>query len=168
MSSRKMSERDIEEFVDFHQSYVSQYIALADLKAQISLAILGGFLVFLSSYGLPFQKMKCGPYEWFHALSDAGIVIQILSCLFFIDVFRPRSNSSDSGLVYFGSVAKFESARQYYECLRDSSLSSVLEARAAHCYDLSKISTRKYDNLGIGIWLGLVGVFLTLPAIALR
>jgi len=149
-------------FSEFHEGYVSRYIQLADTKASWIFALVSALIVFLITSD-DFEK-----FDLF-AVENCLLVILLLltfgmliiSAIFAFLVIAPNLRSpSGEGLVFFGSVAKHENSGAYVNKVSGLSEQEMANLRLQHCYDLSKVCSKKYNRLKVSIWLGSIGVLL--------
>lgn len=149
-------------FSEFHEGYVSRYIQLADTKASWLFALVSALIVFLvtSDY---FETIDLFAVEncFLTVLLSLTFGMLIISAIFAFLVIAPNLRSpSGEGLVFFGSVAKHENSAAYVSKVSGLSEQEMANLRLQHCYDLSKVCSKKYNRLKVSIWLGSIGTFL--------
>ena len=154
-------------FAEFHEEYVSKYIALADTKAAWMFTITAGLIAYLGG-NENYLSLLLNP-EWggAYCTKAATMLMLALSALFSFLVIVPRVPTSGEGVVYFKTVASKSSADDYVESVGKKSTSELAEARLVHCYDISRVCARKYNALRISMWAGFIGLFLACGAFAL-
>ena len=143
------------EFAEFHQAYVSQYIALADTKAAWSFALTSGILGYLISVDSLKELLQQPLWAPACVLFATVIILLFLSSLCSFLVIAPRLSASGEGLVFFRYVAAESDAASYARAVANASESELTHARIKHSFDLSRVCTRKYDYLIKAMWLGL-------------
>jgi len=145
-------------FANFHEQYVGKYIQLADSKASFVFAFATGISAYLltsknileivirPSLSLPF-------FIW-----STIIVLLALSAAFAFFVIFPRQSTSSGDLVFWKSVASFNSAEEYVRSFSNVESSEIAHQRLKHCYDLSKICVTKYELLRRSMLAGVTGI----------
>lgn len=158
------------EFSEFHEGYVSRYIQLADTKASWVFALTSALLVFMvsdSDLNKLYLVLKGD-------LIGTSIIIIIfafllMGALFSFLVIAPNLRSpSGESLVFFKSVADQKDSGTYVTNVAKLDDHEMTNLRLQHCYDLSKVCTRKYKYLKRSIWLGAIGAFLLVALVFLR
>jgi hypothetical protein len=143
------------DFAEFHEGYVSRYIELADTKASWAFAIAAGAIAFMAGND-HIRAMLGGDWNSAFVLVLTTSMLLLVSSVFSFLVIAPRlGNSSGEGLVYFGAVAQMKSAEAYVRAISSHTEAQMTEARLKHCYELSRICTRKYEYLGKAICVGI-------------
>lgn len=150
--------KSLTDFADFHQTYVSHYIQLADTKAGAVITVTGALIAYLLSKS---EFLSVPPLSSavaaMHALT---LGLLALSFVFGFWVVSPRGKES-SGPVYFGSVAAFGDAESYRHHLNDMSEEQLANARIDHCFALAQVCTDKYAKLRWAMLTGMTGLLLT-------
>lgn len=147
------------DFAQFHESYVSRYIGLADTKASWAFAIAAGAIGYMAGNDHIRATLHTG---WGPptALYVTAAALLLTSAIFSFLVIAPRLGSySGEGLVYFGAVAQRKSADEYVSAIASQSEAQLTEARLKHCYEISGICARKYAFLGKAIVVGIPALF---------
>ena len=156
-------------FAEFHESYVSRYIQLADTKAAWSFAISASLLAFVVARA-DLQNMFASFSD--NAISSvllaATILLLIGSAFCSFAVIRPRLSTSGESLIYFGAVAKKQSSDHFVRDVAIKSASEIAELRLKHSFDISKICMQKYQNLVIAFNLGICGFIGLLILLSLQ
>lgn len=147
----------------FHQHiYVTEYIKLADQKAAVIFAAVTGMLCYFFNTGL--QKMWLKPIQTWSAL-DFLCLLAMLSLAIGLcaacAVLVPLLRKSHRGLVFFGSVAEFESSTAYASEALSTPHQRLTRAILQHTYDLSKTCSTKYTKLVVAIWGAIIGTVLS-------
>ena len=153
-------------FAEFQEDYVRHYVSLADTKATIILGLVTTFLTYLTGRE-KFGDLVLHPgHNWQWPIADVAVALLVGSAVAAFSVIVPRTARGGERIVYFDTVAKYPSRRDYMDdvCRRsDGELASV---RLSHCYDVSRICARKYWWLRWAVWLGVIGIALGLPVLA--
>lgn len=154
------------EFANFHEGYVRHYIALADTKAALLFGLTSTFIAYMFSkpafHALLFEPTCAWP-TW---LAWASVALIAAGAGFSAWVIAPRLKTTGEGLVFFGAVRAHTDASAYVAAVRSVSADLLADARLKHCYDISAVCWRKYQNLRWAIWLGVAGLVGALPLLA--
>jgi Family of unknown function (DUF5706) len=154
------------EFANFHEGYVRHYISLADTKAAVLFGLTSTFIAYLFSkpvfHALLF-KATCAWPSW---LAWASTVLLAAGAGHAAWVIAPRLKTTGEGIVFFGSVRAQADANRYVEVVRSAGVDRLIDARLRHCYDVSEVCWRKYQNLRRAIWLSVAGLVGALPLLA--
>jgi hypothetical protein len=143
-STPLLTQAEIAAFADFHEQYVSKNIQLADAKAAAVVAACSAAIAFLVSEPF-FRASALG----FSTLSDflACLALATLavgaSLAFWVIV--PRLGTSGRGLVFWGDVASYKNAHDYFGTVQTTPFSIVTTERLSHCFDLAKVCVRKME-----------------------
>ena len=89
------------------------------------------------------------------------LVVVLLATAAFcsVRVIVPRLFTSHAkGLIFFGTVSNHAKAQDYVDVIARADEATLTNARLAHCYDLSKVCTRKYQWLRAALWIGIAAV----------
>lgn len=155
-------------FSEFHEEYVSRYIALADTKAAWMFTITAGLVAYLCGHENYLQVLISPELSFAYCSKATAMLALVLSALFSFLVIVPRAPTSGEGIVYFKTVASKPSAKAYIDSVGKKNTSELASARLAHCFDISRVCTRKYRSLRISMWVGLGGLLLACCAFAVR
>lgn len=151
------------DFAGFHEGYVRHYIALADTKAAVLFGLASAFITFLFSkpafHALLF-KSTCSWPSW---VAWICIALLITGAGIAAWVIAPRLKTTGEGLVFFGAVRAHSSGEDYVNAVRSAGADRLAEAQLRHCYDVSAVCWRKYQNLRRAIWLSVAGLAASLP-----
>jgi|Laugresu1bdmlbsd_1035121.scaffolds.fasta_scaffold03129_2 hypothetical protein len=151
------------DFAAFHESYVRHYIALADTKAGVIFTLTAGVLGYLINIDEVRAALLAPAFSKVFVFSGLALLFLGAAATLSFLVIAPRlSSASNEGLVFFGAVAARERADQYLQNIAASSEEDLTKARISHCYDVSKICSRKYGLLKKAIWLTPVSLILAL------
>lgn len=145
-------------FAEFHQGYVTGYIEFADTKASWVFAITAGLLAYIFSSDEIRMILVLPGWNVPSLLVAATVLLLALSAVFSFLVISPRFSRSGEGVVFFGSVAKKESADTFVRDIAAMSESALTEARLKHSYDISRICARKYGHLRVAFWTGILAL----------
>lgn len=143
-------------FLSLVHSYLWSAVTLADQKAGFLFASSSAFLGYLMSDGI-LRQMRSPSSLWLQWSAVASLILLLTSIGLAINVVMPRLGGSKEGLIYFRAIACRKMREHYVFDLLSSTQGSLNTALAQHSYELSKICTRKYQYLRIGIWVGLSG-----------
>jgi len=142
-----------------HQ-YLSEYIRFADQKAGFTFAATSGFLA-LTFKTVIHDKWLVGLSSWglLECMAFAATLLTCISILLAVAVVLPRLPSEQKGLIYWGSIARFETAGSYVEAILRLDLTDIVAYLAEHNHVLARIAHRKYTLLTLAMWFGLAGLF---------
>lgn len=150
------------DFAEFQEAYVRHYIGLADTKAAWSFTIASGVLAYLVGQAEVRAALLAPECSIKFMLLVGSVISLVLSAFFAFRVVAPRLTSqSGEGVVFFGAVAAKASAEAYIRDVVSRSHAELTSARLQHCYDVSKICTKKYGSLKKSIWFGVPALSLT-------
>lgn len=157
------------DFAEFQEEYVRSYISLADTKATWAFTIASGVLVYLIGTGKTKDALLTPVLSWPYATLLASIALLVISSFFSFRVVAPRLTSkSEEGIVFFGSVALKNDAKNYVSDVAAHDPAELIEARLRHCFDVSTVCAGKYASLKKAIWFGLPALAVTLVAVLLN
>ncbi|NTZ08624.1 Pycsar system effector family protein [Burkholderia metallica] len=143
--------------------YMREYIRNADQKAVFYFTICSALLAFehTQSWSLRWTKFPTtwGIVDLTTFVSMAGLA---LSAAAFLLVVLPRLGGSPRGLIFFRSVANYESSNDYISDVVKRSESDLASEKLRHCYELSKIASSKYIWIGYGLRIGAVALLCSL------
>jgi Family of unknown function (DUF5706) len=154
------------EFANFQEGYVRHYISLADTKASLLFGLASAFIAYLFSkpvfHALLFNP-TCTLPSW---LAWASTGLLAAGAGYAAWVIAPRLKTTGEGLVFFGAVRAHADAGAYAEAVRSAGADGLADARLRHCYDVSGVCWRKYQNLRRAICLSVAGLMGALPLLA--
>lgn len=150
------------DFAEFQEAYVGRYITLADTKASWAFAIAAGVLAYLFSKSALRAQLLDPSWTSHFVLLIPPLALLVASAICSFLVITPRLSNSGEGLVFFGAVSKLPDASRYVEEVGRRSEAQLTELRLKHCFDVSKLCTRKYDLLRKAILLGVAGLVAAL------
>lgn len=148
------------------KSYLLEMIKMADDKAKACFAVSTAILVYLFNVK-PNSSFAVGrPVDWSFTLQSAiwttsSIVLLISSALSFF-VLLPRMGTSVRGIIFFSSIAEFESASHYAENISMRNSTALFKHGAMHNFELSTVAVKKYKALRRAMTSGFFGVMLLL------
>jgi hypothetical protein len=145
-------------FAEFHQGYVTGYIEFADTKASWVFTITAGLLAYIFSSNEIRMILFLPGWNVLFLLVAATVLLLVLSAVFSFLVISPRFSRSGEGVVFFGSVAKKESADTFVREIAAMGEPALTEARLKHSYDISRICARKYGHLRVAFWTGILAL----------
>lgn len=152
-------------FADFHVGYVGQYIQLADAKAAATFAVAAGLLGYMLDKGA-FGVIAKPAFEGHFILATIiAIALVTSSALSFVVIVPRQQKSRQDGFVFWGAVAQISTAGEFIKRVTSTTSAGLVQARLAHCYDLSRVCARKYAVLRLSMLSGAVGVAAALMLI---
>lgn len=155
------------EFANFHAGYVGQYIQLADAKAAATFAVAAGLLGYFLDNGA-FEIIRRPAFEArFIIATITAITLVISGALAFVVVAPRLRRSSQDGFVFWGAVAQISTADDFVARVTSATSAGMVQARLAHCYDLSRVCVRKYAVLRFSMLIGGLGVAAAMVLILL-
>lgn len=145
-------------FADFHSSYVTGYIQLADAKAGVTFAVTSGVLAFLATSddfagAITFSSTALETIS----AAVAGALLVISSLLGF-SVILPRTPRGGDDVIFWKSVAELPSAGDYVARITSLSNERLLSERLCHSFNLSRVCSAKYMRLRQAMLVGLCGL----------
>jgi hypothetical protein len=167
MQAKPTQQLDSLPFTNAIKEFILETIKLADDKAKAVFAVSGALLVYLFNGGgwprpdkLP-NSSDIAELTRLVALCMAMFAL-IVSSLYSLAVLLPRMTTNFKGLVFFGSIAAWPSAKSYSDELARNDSTSLQRESAMHNYEISKVTLKKYKALNRSlVWMGL-GVLATL------
>lgn len=149
-------------FAEFHEGYVSRHIQLADTKASFVFGGVSALIAYL--FSKPEVKTVLFAPTWTGAWPFLLAAVMLLagSAASAFSVIAPRLKSSGEGIVYFGAVSTRSTAADYEREIGAKTESELVSARLRHCYDVSRICSRKYTYLRRAMWMAFPGVVLAI------
>ena len=149
-------------FSDFHADYVGRHIELADTKATWIFAIMSGGIAYCASNDKIRSAALLPSWSYSFLLTAFMFLLMGITAAFAFFVIAPRLRTSGEGIVYFGAVASFKSARDYADNIGSRSEAELYDARLRHCYDLATVCQKKYKWLGRAMPFGAIALPLLL------
>lgn len=149
-------------YTDFHEGYLSRYIALADAKAGICFSLNAALLGFLVSRDwLPPLIEEAGTGRWVAWIAIATVLLAAAMAFW---VVVPRLRASSEGLIFWQSVRKFPTEADFKRKVANTTITELADARLSHTYALSRVAKSKYFWLVIAAWLTVASVGSTAAA----
>jgi hypothetical protein len=140
--------------------YLSDYIKFADQKATFVFGGAAALLAFLYKAEASRRWLKpVGGWTLGDALAFLAMLALAAAALVAVAVIVPRLGGSRRGLIFWESIAQFESGAEYAAAVTGVGAADLLRAKLQHCWELSGVCRRKYRVLGVAIWLGAVGLY---------
>lgn len=146
---------------DVH-AYLRQNITWADQKAAFMFAGASGFLAYLNAHqAFAFVRGRA-PFSYPDVLLVAAAVCLMIAATASFITYWPRTKGMRAGLVFWGAIAKNESAGAYVERVKDKTADELAAAKLEHSYELAKICDRKFRWADIAVRFGVVGFGLAI------
>lgn len=146
-------------FAEFEEDYIRHYIAFADTKAGWAFTVVSAVLTYTLSQDATRESMVAPVGFIPYIAAWMSTILLLVSAWFLFTVIAPRLlRRSGEGIIFFGAVAEYESAKSYVTEVCHRSSSDIIEARLKHCFDVALVCKQKYDRLRIGLWAGLPGL----------
>lgn len=145
-----------------HQ-YVNEFIKLADQKAAFVFALSTGTLALFYQDSIQLRFVKpLSNWTLLDGLYLIAVGLLVVSTFLAFLTVKPRLKpSKPSGLIFWESVASFDNANEYFKRILDLNQQGVLQELFDHHYRLSQVCKGKYDSLKASIFLGGVGIVLS-------
>lgn len=149
---QNLSAADSMPFVTTVKEFVLETIKLADDKAKAVFAVSGALLVYLfNGGGWPRPEVLFSLPDWpqFVRLTFlvAAMVALLISSVYALAVLMPRMGTTYKGLVFFGSIQAWPSAKTYADEIMRQDAKSLERESAMHNYEISKVAMKKYHAL---------------------
>jgi hypothetical protein len=139
--------------------YVREMLVNADNKAQRYIAFSSAFLVWLSTTEIPkIWSMPIKEWRTLDALYMASILGMSFCVLFSLVTILPRLKGSRKGILYFNSVAEYETSNEFLTAVQKCSDRDLLAEELRHVFELSKICKKKFSWLVASVWSGGAGL----------
>jgi hypothetical protein len=150
-------------------SFVTDSIKFADQKASFILGLVTAVFALLCQAGLHRTWLHAPwPWSWPAWLTFSAFAADGLAGLLAIHTVLPRlKHASSTGIVYWRTVAKFGAPSEYAQAVVDRGVSGMAREMLEQCQVLSVVCSRKYAALNRALWLGGLGVALSLVAVVL-
>lgn len=145
-------------FAEFHAQYVSGYIQLADAKAGASFAVSSAVLAFLVNSETFGQVVRFEATWPIGVTGVLGFLMLLASSVLSFLVILPRTPKGGDDVVSWGSVAALPAASEFVRRVKGLGDSELVGQRLSHSYNLSKVCTRKYLLLRLGMIAGAAGL----------
>jgi hypothetical protein len=148
-------------FVTYVHDYICDFIKFADQKAAFIFAGASAFLALVYNQGgrtiwhMPVSSWRA--HEW---LAGATIVLTVSSALLAVLAVAPKLTGARRGLIYWGSISAFSNPQDYSLALTKLDSRRAVDEMSRHCYELSRITKKKYQLINWSIWIGIAGLTL--------
>lgn len=146
---QKLTASEKIEFANFHEEYLSRYIALADAKAGVAITIDAGLLGFIATRSEWWIASKSS-FAWLGALVLNG-ALPLVGGAVLLWVIAPRPSSSSEGTIFWRSVRAHPDEASYIDRISNMSEDDLSRERLSHSWALSGIAQKKYNHLYIGL-----------------
>lgn len=151
-------------FADFHAGYVATYIQLADAKAGATFAATAGVLAYLLTWDRFVDAITTPALSPSFFVAVSALVLLVASSALSFGVIAPRLPRSGGDLVFWKSVAIEKSGQEYAGKVLRLSPKEMARQLLVHCFDLSGVCARKYENLRLAMLVGAVAMGAALLA----
>jgi hypothetical protein len=141
--------------------YVRDLINNSDTKAYQYIAFASGLLTYMhTTHKIPTFIAK--PLkEW--CLLETLCLFGLIFCLIFaILVVFPNLKGSKKGIIFFNSVAEYESYNEYIGDVLKKVDPEITGEYLRHIHELSKICTTKFKRLRVSFCSGIIGLIAAL------
>jgi pycsar effector protein len=159
---RQSDEQDLQEqssFVQYVHDYICDFIKFADQKAAFIFAGASAFLALVYNQGgRAIWHMALGAWRTREWLAGVAIVLTVASAVLAILAVAPRLKGARRGVIYWSSISGYSDAAEYRAALANLDLRGVTDEISRHCYELSRITKRKYELLKWAMWTGMAGL----------
>jgi hypothetical protein len=152
-----------ERALDFLHASALQHVVLADRKAGILFTLLSAALLYL------FTRM---PVSVWPPSPAAGLWLAVVvllvaaSALAFLVILPQVRRSGPEAVLFWGAVAEHAGPQAYLAAVCARSPAELARAKAAHCYQLSRICARKFRLLRWALIAAAAGLVLFLVTLA--
>jgi hypothetical protein len=145
-------------YIQHIHTYVREYISLADKKASFIFAVGSAILVYLYEKGaMGLWSIDFKNWGVSELVSISAILLLSVSVSLSISVVFPRLGGSKKGFVFWGSIAEYESARDFSDAAQRLADNDYYREMLRHTYEISGICNRKYRLLNWSIRIGSFG-----------
>lgn len=136
--------------------HILETIKLADDKAKAVFGISGALLVYLFNRGGAAREVLAFTNHarldsLIISLQSVGVAGLLVSCIFSVLVIIPRTKTAYRGLIFFGSIAAWESSDDYAAQIMGRSQIALETENAKHNYEMSLVNIKKYRALRVCI-----------------
>lgn len=146
-------------FADFHEGYLSRYIALADTKAGVALTINAGLLGFMATRSEWWSAAKADTFVL--ALLLANGLVPIAAGAWSLWTIMPRRSKSSEGLIFWRSVRAHPCENAYISAVEAVTPAALARERLSHSWALAGVAEKKYDHLFWSLILTAAAVLIT-------
>ena len=139
--------------------YIREFINSADQKAQWYIAFASAFLAWLNTSVLTdFWSKNLKEWQFFDILSVVSIIGLSICVISSLITILPRLKGSKKGIVFFGSIAEYETSNDYLADVLKKTDQEIIIEKLKHTHELAKICSEKFSNLKIAVWSGGIGL----------
>jgi Family of unknown function (DUF5706) len=146
-------------FVTYVHDYICDFIKFADQKAAFIFAGASAFLALVYNQGgrtiWHVSVASWRTHEW---LAGATIVLTVSSALLAVLAVAPKLTGARRGLIYWSSISAFSDSQHYSLAIAELDSRRAIDEISRHCYELSRITKKKYRLINWSIWLGIAGL----------
>ncbi len=146
---------------DVH-AYLRQNITWADQKAAFTFAGVSGFLAYLNSHQAFGFLRGDAAFRSAHVLLVAAAICLVIAAAASFVTYWPRTKGLRAGVVFWGAIAKNDSAGAYVERAKAKTADELAVAKLEHTYELAKICERKFRWADIAIRFAVIGFGLAI------
>lgn len=158
----KATAAELTTFASDVHGYLRQNITWADQKAAFMFAGASGFLAYMNSHGA-FAFLRNGAdFRWANVLLATAAICLLMTAAAAFVTYWPRTKGASAGLVFWGAIARNESAGAYLERVRGRTVEDLAAAKLEHSYELARICERKFKWTDVGVRFGVVGFSLAI------
>ncbi|MEZ0156203.1 MAG: Pycsar system effector family protein [Candidatus Reddybacter sp.] len=166
VSGSEVARKDASNHLDFAKhinSYITDYIKVADQKAAFIFAAASALISYLIAQKENEKWLKSvADWSFFDGLSFLGMAGLFIALISACVVILPRLAKSHPGLIAFMSVAENESASCYSLQVRALENHELAESISKHSFDISKVCTKKYKALFVSMWALGIGAVISI------
>ena len=150
--------------------YIREFISSADHKAQWYIAFASGLLAWLNTKKILTEFWSITWAEWrvLDILSLVSILGLSVCVLFSLLTIWPRLKGSKKGIVFFGSIAEYETCNEYLADVLKKTDQEIVIEKLRHVYELAKVCNDKFSYLKIAVWTGGSGLAAGILLILMR
>lgn len=146
--------------INLHE-YLRENVLMADQKAAFMLAAVLTTIAFMSQKGttrILTQHHQC--IELTDILTISAILSLLISAIFSIIVVIPRTRGyrAENSIIYWNAIAKSKDSQSYAGRVSELPLTTLVDAKLEHCFELAKICQRKFRFAKIALWWGTYGL----------
>lgn len=143
--------------------YICEYIKLADQKAIFYFSVCSTLLAFEHTQNWTAYWMKpLAAWSGIDVVYFLSMVTLAIAAVLFLMTVIPRLAGAPRGLIFFRSIANFESATDYVSVIKGKTDAELIDEKLRHCYELSKVADGKYRALSKGLYIGSFGIIASL------
>ena len=137
--------------------YIRDFINNADTKAYQYIAFASGLLTYMH-INYKIASFVAKPLKEWCSLETLCLLGLIFCLIFAISVVFPSLKGSKKGIIFFNSVAEYESYNEYIGDVLKKDDQEITGEYLRHIHELSKICTTKFKRLMVSYCCGIVGL----------